>query len=110
MARLALSRRLAIQIEISQAADRESGAMTADLITRARSLGLTGAEIEAAQQGRSFDVRDAAALALARACRNGSPAEIALRRRKAVAAGLSKTGIQAIEVLAAGRLGRCRTR
>lgn len=101
-----LSGRLAIQIEISLAAGDEHGTMMDGLVVRAKALGLTGAEIETARQGRSFDVRDAAAVALAKACRDGSLVDISRMRQKAAAAGLSEAGISATEQLAKGYLAR----
>jgi hypothetical protein len=92
-----LSERLAIQIRIGLAASekRPLGALS----RRARTLGLTRAEVELASQGRSFDVRDSAAIALALAYREGAVARIGLLRSKAMAAGLSEDGVVVIQQL-----------
>jgi hypothetical protein len=103
---LALSERLAIQIAISLDAGDASGAIAPEHLDRAKTLGLTGAEIEAARQGRSFDVRDAAAVALAKAVCIGSPEEIAGARCRAALAGLDKSAVRATEQLAEEHLAR----
>jgi hypothetical protein len=109
VAHLALSERLAIQIAISLDPGHEFGAVASEQLDRAKALGLTGAEIEAARQGRSFDVRDAAAVALAKAVWLGHPEEIAGTRRRAALAGLDRAAIRATEQLAKEHLA-CRMR
>lgn len=65
---------------------------------QARALGLSGAEIDAARHGRSFDVRISIALALATA---DGEEERQRHRKRALAAGLDAETCRAIEALAA---------
>jgi hypothetical protein len=62
----------------------------------ARALGMTGAEIDAARRGWSFDVRTSLALALAIACENTRRD----RRARALKAGIPEAVCHEIEALA----------
>lgn len=66
-------------------------------ISMARAAGLTGAEIDAAAQGRSFDVSANAAIALALAISSKDAAEIARARHQAWSSGLSSPDVLTIE-------------
>jgi hypothetical protein len=63
----------------------------------AQVAGLTGAEIDAARHGRSFDVGANAAIALAQSIASKDPAGIAHQRLQASASGLSSADILAVE-------------
>lgn len=68
----------------------------AGLEAAARSAGLTGAEIDAALAGRSFDARTAAALAFACAIKAGETAARAQARAHALRLGISEGELSAI--------------
>lgn len=74
---------------------------TSDAIQRserqAHAAGLTGAEIDAARQGRSFDVQASAAIALALAMSSRDPSRIARERLQALTSGLTDADIEAVE-------------
>jgi hypothetical protein len=63
----------------------------------ARAAGVTGAEIDAARQGRSFDVRASGAIAFALAIVSEDPARIDQDRLRARAVGLKAADIRALE-------------
>jgi hypothetical protein len=69
----------------------------------AQAAGLTGAEIDAARQGRSFDVRANGAIALALSVAAADDAGIARDRLAARSCGLSPADIGAVEREAQGR-------
>ncbi|QUS42254.1 hypothetical protein RPMA_04480 [Tardiphaga alba] len=66
----------------------------------ARQSGMTGAEIDLARRGSSFDALTSFAMALAIAARFTDPALIAATRDKAVKAGISPEVCAAIEAFA----------
>ena len=74
-------------------------------VMMARTAGLTGAEIDAAAQGRSFDVSATAAIALAMAISSKDAAEIASARQQAWSSGLSSPDILTIEEATRRMLG-----
>ena len=94
-----LSARLAIQIAIGLMNENEECDELRELVEKARLLGLTGAEIGVAKGGGSFDVRDAEAMALSRAYRDGSLDAISFHERKAIDAGLSEDQVRLIKRL-----------
>lgn len=63
----------------------------------AQAAGLTGAEIDAARHGRSFDVGANAAINLAQSIALQDPGMIAHQRVQASASGLSPADILAVE-------------
>ncbi len=63
----------------------------------ARAAGLTGAEIDAARQGRSFDVKAGGAISLALALASKDSARIVRARLQAGALGLRAADIRAVE-------------
>ena len=101
-----LSGRLAVQVAIGLATEGQGSGIPEHLLARAREAGLTRAEIQAASDGGSFYLRDAAAVTLARAIRDGQPAQVELCRRRAFDAGLSETEAAAIEQMAMAFLAR----
>lgn len=94
-----ISERLAIQILIGLLGDDDESDELVRLTARARQLGLTGAEIGVARRGKSFDVRDAQAMALSRAYRAGVPDAVNLEEMKAIDAGLSQKDLGSIKHL-----------
>jgi hypothetical protein len=68
----------------------------------ARKLGMTGAEIDAARNGRSFDIRLSRALFLAHALQSGDPARIARASILAAQSGFDREDLAVIERLAVG--------
>ena len=95
-------RRLMIEVELAlDAGDADPGRRSRQDAEAAR-IGLTGAEIDAARAGRSFDARAAAAIALALACRSGGVAAIEGAAIRAGHAGLGPAARRAIRD-AAGR-------
>lgn len=93
-----LDDKIRIQVEIALA-DRRCARTDAIREGRARAIGLSGAEIDAARSGRCFDLRADAAVRLACALRSAkvthAPALAAMARR----AGLSDADIEAIKAL-----------
>ena len=66
---------------------------------RAQALGMSGAEVDAARRGWSFDVKTSIAIALAIASNTDDEA-CEVQRRRAVHAGLTERACQDIETLA----------
>ncbi|GLS44594.1 MULTISPECIES: hypothetical protein [Methylobacterium] len=64
-------------------------------------LGMTGAEIDAARHGRSFDMRTSAALALALASASGDRDRVRIERARARRFGIAEAVCDEIEELAA---------
>lgn len=96
----ALDDRIRIQVEIALA-DTGCSRAAAKQEGRARAIGLSGAEIDAARSGRCFDIRAGAAVRLACALRSTmvshAPALVAMAHR----AGLNDAEIAAVMALAA---------
>ncbi len=92
-----LDDRLMVQIELCLTGTSDP-ADAIDLERRARSLGLSGAEIDAARQGRSFDVRASAAAAFAVAARGAGPRGALAARAQALRLGLASNDLDAIEL------------
>lgn len=68
----------------------------------ARRLGMTGAEIDAARDGHSFDIRLSRALLLAHAVLSGDPVRIARARTLVLQSGFDRDDLAVIERLVAG--------
>lgn len=77
------SRRVLAQLRLALLADCGCERTLAALDLGARQAGLTGAEIDAALTGKSFEARTAAALAFACALKAGDQAQISLTRERA---------------------------
>ncbi|MDI1364993.1 MAG: hypothetical protein PSX79_09030, partial [bacterium] len=89
--------RLATMIRLALLPD---GASPEDVLRSerlAQAAGLTGAEIDAARHGRSFDVGANAAINLAQSIALQDPGMIAHQRVQASASGLSPADILAVE-------------
>lgn len=95
-----LAARIAIQLDLALASRIGADEWNA-LEARARCLGLTGAEIDAARDGRCFEVRAAAAVALALAVQHADTRQIAAARERALHLGLSPGDLRWIEITAA---------
>src|SRR4051794_39516208 len=85
--------RVSIALALTTASD---GTLRCDLEAEARSLGMCGAEIDAARRGRSFDALTARALALAVATR-ASDDERRAERARAVRLGIADEVCREIE-------------
>jgi hypothetical protein len=97
MNRNALDDRTRLAIELALTSGSNDAALIERQDASARRLGFTGAEIDAARQGWSFDVRASAALALAATQENKARTR---QREKARQAGLSEVACREIEGLA----------
>lgn len=94
-----LDERLSLAVELAMTAGKASAPILARQEQDARRLGLSGAEIDAARQGRVFDALAARAVALALAVREGQPAAIEAAAGQAIRAGLAPHEIDAIVAL-----------
>lgn len=100
MARLTIGERTRLSIDMALAARDEDPGRQRRHEAEGRRLGMTGAEIDAAREGRSFDAQISMAIALALATRLGT--EDGRRRQRAQAGrlGLSEEACAAIEAYA----------
>ena len=89
--------RIRLSIELALTAKDTQRQETQD--AEARALGMSGAEIDAARRGRSFDAKTSIAMALAIASASGS-SELAAERAKAQKAGFSEDECRLIEEFA----------
>lgn len=94
----ALDDKIRIQVEIALA-DRSCSRTSTTQEGRARAIGLTGAEVDAARSGRCFDLRADAAVRLACALRSTKVAHAPALAVMARRAGLSDVDIEAIKAL-----------
>lgn len=88
--------RVLAQLRLALLSDVAGAATRAALETVAREAGLTGAQIDAAHAGRSFEARTAATLSLACAIKSGKADQISVARAKAQRLGLSENDLEAI--------------
>lgn len=91
------SRRVLAQLRLAVLADCGCERTLAALDLGARQAGLTGAEIDAALAGRSFEAQTAAALVFACAIKSGDQAQIALARERAARVGTSDADLATVE-------------
>lgn len=91
------SRRVLAQLRLALLADCGCDETLAKLDDNARMAGLTGAEIDAALDGKSFEARTAAALAFACAVKTGDHAYVALLRKRAVLLGITDNDLRLFE-------------
>ena len=91
-----LDDRILVQVRLALAELKGCRMTLAAKAEEARDEGLTGAEIDAACAGTSFDAKAAFAVKLARASRSGDPAALDAAIAKARAAGFSQACIDAI--------------
>lgn len=98
MSRFKLDDRVLLSIELALTADTPDPLQQRRQDADASRLGMTGAEIDAARRGWSFDVRISMALALASA---KGPEETRLHRTRALRSGINEELCSEIEALAA---------
>lgn len=96
-----LSQRLRLHIELAVTGDCNCADTRERQEKTARGLGMTGAEIDAARDGRSFDIRMTRALAVVRALRDADPTRISHARELALQSGIDRDELAMIEQLAA---------
>lgn len=92
-----LDERVRLALELALAGERVDPVELERLEARAADLGMSGAEIDAARRGWSFDVLTSVALALALA---PSAEESSRQRARAIRSGISKQQCDEIEALA----------
>lgn len=105
MSDLMLDERLEMAIALSLTLGDPGGMLFRAQEEEARRLGFCGAEIDAARQGRSFDVRTSQALALAAATSAGDEGRRQRELAKAERLGISCGVCQAIQDLAVRLVG-----
>lgn len=88
--------RVHAQLKLALLGDCGCHKTLANLENEARSSGLTGAEIDAALGGRSFEARTAAALAFACAIKAGEDGPLELAREHAVRFGVTDQELRAL--------------
>jgi hypothetical protein len=94
-----LRQRLRLQIDLALRGNTVSSETRRSQDRAGRALGMTGAEIDAARDGRCFDIRLARALAVTDALRSGDPARLALARALAQESGFDRADLAVIEQL-----------
>jgi hypothetical protein len=97
MAAFKLDERVRLSIELALTAKKPAPALLQRQDTDAKRVGLTGAEIDAARRGWSFDVQTSIVLALAAASNESDQAK---QRERALKAGISHEACSTIEELA----------
>lgn len=98
-------RRVLAQLRLALLADCGCQRTLAALDLGARQAGLTGAEIDAALAGRSFDARTDATLRYAFAIKTGAAEQVAMAKAKALRLGVSDEELQAVSLEVAAVLG-----
>lgn len=88
--------RVVAQLKLALLGDCGCRKTLASLEEEAQSSGLTGAEIDAALDGRSFEARTAAALAFACAIKAGEDESIEQARTRALRLGVTDEDLSAI--------------
>lgn len=91
-----LHARVTAQLKLALLGDCGCHKTLGRLEREARRSGLTGAEIDAARGGRSFEARTAAAVALACALKAGDADRLERARKRAMQFGLSDQELDAI--------------
>lgn len=91
-----LHARVTAQLKLALLGDCGCSRTIGRLEREARSTGLTGAEIDAALGGRSFEARTAAAVAFACALKAGDSALVAKARSRALQFGITEADLSAI--------------
>lgn len=105
MNKTGLTEIMRIQVEIALASSRQSLSDLASLEAAAQQYGLSGAEIDAAKRGRSFDAAIDVALAYALALLSEDKTAIDMRERRLARLGLSSVA-SGIEKLVAVHVDR----
>lgn len=98
--RHSVDKRIQVLVEIALTNDCGCIQMARRQEKVARRLGLTGAEVDAARAGRSFDVRSDAAVRLACAAQSSARSAVSEARNRAARAGFDESDLIAIERLA----------
>lgn len=93
-----LRQRIQAHLELALLADCGCAETLATLDRQARKAGFTGAEIDAALEGRSFETRTAAAVTFACALKSGEQERVAQARGRAHRLGITDGELQAIAV------------
>jgi hypothetical protein len=96
-----LDERIRLSIELAVTADRADPCRQSRQDDAARKLGMTGAEIDVARHGSSFDALTSIAVALAIASRNADQAVLADAVHRAIKAGISEEVCRQIAAFAA---------
>lgn len=91
---------LRLHVELALSAHCACTRTLAQQDARARELGISGAEVDAARALGGFDVKAAAAVRYACALRAGDERETAKARQRAVGAGLTESDIRAVAMIA----------
>lgn len=91
-----LHARLTAQLKLALLGDCGCGRTLGRLEREARSSGLTGAEIDAALEGRSFEARTAAAVAYACALKAHDSVQLEQARSRAAQIGVTARELSAI--------------
>lgn len=91
-----LRTRLEAQLRLALLGDTACMTMRAELMNQAQRAGLSGAEIDAALAGRSFEVRASVLLAYARALKLGDRIEAELKRQRGARLGMSALAFERI--------------
>jgi hypothetical protein len=106
-----LGQRMRAHLELALLADCGCAETLATLTRHARNAGFTGAEIDVALKGRSFEIRTAAAVTYACALKSCEQERVAQARGRTHRLGVSDGELQAIAVESARILaGRAATR
>lgn len=98
-----LNARLRLWIELALDRDCSCQETRAGQERRADELGLTGAEVDAARQSHSFDIRVAAAIDVACALGTGEPVRIHAAASRALLLGYTMTELQDVAKLVKAR-------
>jgi hypothetical protein len=101
MSGFALGERVKLSITLALTTDATDALHLREQEKDARRLGMSGADIDAARRGWSFDVQTSIALNLAMAAASRNKAARAKQRKRAVLAGIDETVCDGIERLAA---------
>lgn len=91
-----LRRRLEAQLRLALLGDTVCMTTLAQLMGQAQRAGLSGAEIDAARAGRSFEVRTSVLLAYARALKRGDEVEAELKRQRGERLGVTPSAFERI--------------
>lgn len=92
--------RILAQLRLALLGDCGCPDTLAAMTDAAREHGMTGAEIDTALSGRSFEARSNAAITFACAIRSGDPDAIASARERASRMGLDEDDLDAVDAAA----------
>ena len=100
MSHFTLDQRVRLSIELALTSNVDDPLLVQQQEAAARRLGMSGAEIDAARSGWSFDVRTSVAVTLAIASAASDVGRHRQQRNKAIKAGITEDGCLEIETLA----------